>query len=178
MAILAFLLGAALIVAGFGCLWASLNLVPTEMGLLYGVCGVIMISCGVIVLAIAALIVRIDRLVAPPREMLAAPAPPPVETIPMAPAEPAPGASGPIPAAEAEADELNANRRGHLPTLREMEQAIVHPETPPYVIGRYGAGGAKYIVFSDGTIEAETDEGAFRFATMGEFKSYIANRKR
>jgi hypothetical protein len=33
------------------------------------------------------------------------------------------------------------------------------------------------MIFSDGTIEAETEQGAFRFASMGDFKAYIAGRK-
>jgi hypothetical protein len=82
-------------------------------------------------------------------------------------------------AAEAEAeseDPVNENRAGHLPTLGEIERAIETPEAPPALIGRYSSGGANYMIFSDGSIEAETSEGAFKFASMGDFKRYLMER--
>ena len=68
---------------------------------------------------------------------------------------------------------VNENRAGHLPTLDEIERAIETPEAPPTLIGRYASGGAKYMIFSDGSIEAETEEGAFKFASMGDFKQFL-----
>ena len=32
------------------------------------------------------------------------------------------------------------------------------------------------MIFADGSIEAETAEGAFKFASMGDFKRYLAER--
>ena len=46
----------------------------------------------------------------------------------------------------------------------------------PAVIGRYNAGGAAYIMFSDGTIEAETAGGTFRFSSMNELREFIEAR--
>lgn len=46
----------------------------------------------------------------------------------------------------------------------------------PAVIGRYNAGGAAYIMFSDGTIEAETAGGTFRFSSMSELREFIEAR--
>ncbi len=71
---------------------------------------------------------------------------------------------------------INANRAGHLPTLAEIEQAIQTPEAPPTLVGRYSSGGANYMIFSDGSIEADTDEGAFKFASMGDFKQFLLDR--
>ena len=68
---------------------------------------------------------------------------------------------------------LNANRAGRLPTLGAIERAIETPEAPPTLIGRYSSGGANYMIFSDGSIEAETDAGAFKFASMGDFKRFL-----
>ena len=51
------------------------------------------------------------------------------------------------------------------------------PEAPPSLIGRYSSGGANYMIFADGSIEAETQEGTFRFASMGDFKQYLSDRK-
>lgn len=71
---------------------------------------------------------------------------------------------------------LNENRAGRLPTLGVIERAIETPEAPPTLIGRYTSGGANYMIFSDGSIEAETDEGAFKFASMGDFKKFLLDR--
>ena len=43
----------------------------------------------------------------------------------------------------------------------------------PTVVGRYESGGASYVLFSDGTIEVETEIGTHRFASMEELKAYI-----
>jgi hypothetical protein len=73
-------------------------------------------------------------------------------------------------------DPVNENRTGRLPTLGEIERAIETPERPPTLIGRYASGGANYMIFSDGSIEAETDEGGFKFGSMGEFKKFLLDR--
>lgn len=65
MALLTLALSALLILAGLGGLWLSLDLIPTELGLYYGLSGVIGLSAGAIVLSVAALIARLDRIVAP-----------------------------------------------------------------------------------------------------------------
>jgi hypothetical protein len=155
---------------------ASLDLLPTEIGMLYAVCGVVAVSAGFIVLAIGALIRRVDALdfgslaTEPAHE----------ETDELIAVESLPADRAPPTAPERELEEeepLNENRVGHLPTLAEFENAIAHPEAPPTLVGRYSAGGANYMIFSDGTIEAELEEGAFRFASFGEFKAYIAGRR-
>jgi hypothetical protein len=168
MAILGFSIGAALVLCGLVSLATSVNLVPTEMGMLYALCGVILVGCGGVALSVAGLIYRIDRIVAPkPREA----APPEPEESFVAAADPAPAA------APSEDDEVNLNRSGHLPSLRAVEEALVEPEAPPQIVGRYAAGGAKYAIFSDGTIEAETDQGGYRFGSMDEFKAYLASKQ-
>ena len=65
MALLTLALAAFLILAGLGGLGMSVDLIPTELGLFYGVSGVILLSAGAIVLGVAALIARLDRIVAP-----------------------------------------------------------------------------------------------------------------
>jgi len=72
MAILTSALAALLILSGLGALAMSVDLIPTEVGLFYGLSGVILLGCGAIVLAVALLIARLDRIVAP----RPAPAPP------------------------------------------------------------------------------------------------------
>lgn len=77
----------------------------------------------------------------------------------------------------AEEEPVNENRAGRLPTFREVEANLAHPEPPAKIVGRYSASGAHYRIYSDGSIEAETDEGQFKFASMDEFKAFVAARK-
>jgi hypothetical protein len=63
------------------------------------------------------------------------------------------------------------------PSVADLEQALAAAAAPPTLVGHYSAGGANYKIFSDGSIEAETEGGAFRFASMDEFKSYLASER-
>jgi hypothetical protein len=65
----------------------------------------------------------------------------------------------------------------HAPSVADLAQALAAPEAAPTLVGHYSAGGANYKIFSDGSIEAETEGGAFRFASMAEFKSYLASAR-
>ena len=128
MAILTAALAVLMILAGLGALAMSVDLIPTEVGLLYGVSGVILMSAAGIVLAVAALIARLDRIVAPRPE--------------------------PAPADAAPEEEPTG--------LQE--------------IGRYVFRGIEYTLYSDGAIEAETEEGPLHFASMAEFRGYLEAR--
>jgi hypothetical protein len=203
MSWLAFLLGLILALAGGAGLVASLDLLTTELGVLYATCGAITVSGGVIVIAIGLLIRRVDALrravlqgnelrwsdrsepsLAP---LLAGLAPgvggePGVFRAHDAQFSDAASVMNPEPAVpfdgdEAETTPINENRTGRLPSLDALENAPKEPPPPPTLVGRYSAGSANYSIFSDGSIEAETDQGAFKFGSMSEFKSYIAARK-
>lgn len=57
--------------------------------------------------------------------------------------------------------------------LREEE--LPFDETrPPAVIGTYNSGDNKYVMFSNGSIEAQTPSGVFRFQSLEELKEFIA----
>ncbi len=171
MALFAFALGALLCLAGLASSWASLNLVPTEMGLLYGVCAAVLTGCGAIVLAIGALIVRIGalRFEPPPKPTQVEPTPEPSRI------EPALAA----PVVEPDIGPLdNFEPSVQAPSRQEPPDGAKFVKSDPQVIGRYAAGGANYVIFSDGTIEAETEDGPMRFTTMNDFRSHIAKRKR
>jgi hypothetical protein len=43
------------------------------------------------------------------------------------------------------------------------------------VIGTYSSGGNSYVMFSDGSIEAETPDGFHRFHSLDELKDFIAS---
>jgi hypothetical protein len=188
MAIFVFVLGLLLTILGLGGLIASVDLLPTEVGILYAGCGTVAASSGLIVISIGALIRRIDALGG--TFSLFSPEPSPYERLaseaehdtplasepPFEASEPASERSAAIGEERFEDEPINENRAGRLPTLAEFEHAIAEPGAPPTLVGRYTAGGAHYMIFSDGTIEAETEQGAFRFASMGDFKAYIAGR--
>ena len=72
---------------------------------------------------------------------------------------------------------VNINRAGHLPSLDAIETVLETPETPPSMIGSYSSAGANYKIFADGSIEAETSEGTFKFASMSDFKRHLAEAK-
>ena len=184
MAFVVFALSVVLMIAGLASGFMSLDLLPTGVGLLYALGGAVAVSMALVALALAALIRRVDALTAlvqpQPSNIVHAPGETPVahqahEVQPIeieAPAEKA----GELPA-DAFEEPVNENRAGRLPTLGEIEHAIETPEPPPGLIGRYSSGGANYMIFDDGSIEAETGEGTFKFASMGDFKRYLADRK-
>jgi len=178
MAIFVFVLALILAAGGGGGLLASIDLLPTEIGVLYATCGVIALSAACIVASLGALIVRVDRIGARVKSALAYEFSAEAERVAEAAVAHAPAPSDTLqePATEVSDEALNENRAGHLPTIEELEQTIVHPEAPPVLVGRYSAGGANYMIFSDGAIEAETEEGQFRFASMGDFKSFMHKR--
>lgn len=205
MSYFVFLLSLLLLAAGGYGAYLSLDLLPTSMGMLYALCGAFSAVMAVVVFSIGLLIRRVDRLVkavrnAQPVPILVhptpIPAPAPFEPAvvmagPEVPSEPIPEGYEPavvesavIPEGEdaTNSDEpqeepVNENCVGHLPTFAAIEHAFETPEHPPALIGRYSSGGANYMIFADGSIEAETEEGAYKFKSMGDFKQYLAERR-
>lgn len=45
----------------------------------------------------------------------------------------------------------------------------------PSVVGTYNSGGNAYVMYSDGSIEADTPTGRYRFRSLEELKEFIAN---
>ncbi|MDB5596738.1 MAG: uncharacterized protein JWM36_3699 [Hyphomicrobiales bacterium] len=58
------------------------------------------------------------------------------------------------------------------PPLVETPPRVEIAEEPT-VIGRYQTDGTAYVMYSDGSIDAETDRGAFRFGSLAELKAFI-----
>lgn len=50
-------------------------------------------------------------------------------------------------------------------------------DAAPTVVGRYQANGASYVLFSDGTIEVETEGGTHRFASMADLREHIQRQE-
>jgi hypothetical protein len=193
MSILIFVLSLLLLIAAAASGYESVDLLPTSTGVLYALGGAVAACAAVVTFAIAVLIRRVDRLtklVAPSdRPSILRPGfgvTPLAET-----ALASEVASAPL-AIEAEglenlealalADEspININRTGHLPSLETIETVLETPEEPqgpPSIIGSYSSAGANYRIFSDGSIEAETSEGTFQFASMADFKRHLLETK-
>ena len=206
MSYFVFFLSLLLLAAGAAGAYFSLDLLPTSMGVLYALAGAGAVAMAIPTFALGVLIRRVTRLTAALKAaepLVAYPAPLPV-ALPMeerealadagladaglshealaehdASALDHAGASGDeaIRLEGADDEPINENRAGHLPSLAAIEHAIETPEAPPSLIGRYTSGGANYMIFSDGSIEAETEEGAYKFDSMGEFKKYLAERR-
>ena len=180
MAILIFLLSLALLAAGIASGDASLDLLPTGPGVLYALAGAVAVSAAVVTFALGVAILRIDGLARLVRAAAARPLGVPPE-------------AGEAPALDSElatilksrvATDRTATKPLEGPVLSERESSndeghsvLETPESPPALIGRYSSGGANYLIFADGSIEAETAEGRFRFASMGDFKRYLIDRK-
>jgi hypothetical protein len=192
--ILIFILSLFLLIAAAASGYESIDLLPTSAGVLYALAGAVAACAAVVTFAIGVLTWRIGALTKLLRQSsapLAVPAtfeaPPPDETARVEEISAALSAieAGPpetideAPAAEDESA-INFNRSGHLPSLEDIETVLETPEQPqgpPSLIGSYSSAGANYKIFSDGSIEAETGEGTFQFASMSEFKRHLTETK-
>ncbi|HTJ01169.1 MAG TPA: hypothetical protein VL492_00135, partial [Methylovirgula sp.] len=47
----------------------------------------------------------------------------------------------------------------------------------PAVIGRYEAEGTTYVMFADGSIEAQSERGVARFKSMADLKAYFETQE-
>jgi hypothetical protein len=86
--------------------------------------------------------------------------------------EPAPHAAAPTPEPL-----IEAPAAAHEPAPEPVAEApSTAPETPEgnlSVIGRYDSDGTSYVMYSDGSIEAQSESGVFRFGSMAELKAFI-----
>jgi hypothetical protein len=194
MAIFIFVLSLILLAAGAASGYASLDLLPTGLGVLYALAGAVAVCASVVTFALAVAIRRIDGLtkviresaspaildIAPaseaaqPEEVYAAPA---VEAdAPESLGEPLAREDVGEPLAREAESPININRAGHLPSLETVEAAL-ETQAPSSLVGSYSSGGANYKIFADGSIEAELSEGTLKFVSMNEFKGYLAEKK-
>jgi hypothetical protein len=191
MSILIFVLSLILLIAAAASGYASVDLLPTSAGVLYALAGAVAACAAVVTFALAVLIRRIDALTKLVRQSsgpaafeVTPSAEPPVDEVFAAASASANEAGMPArvdeaPGAEDESP-ININRTGHLPSLETIETVLETPEEPqgpPSLIGSYSSAGANYKIFADGSIEAETREGTFKFASMSEFKRHLMETK-
>jgi hypothetical protein len=191
MAILVFVFSLVLLIVAVASGYQSIDLLPTSSGVLYALAGAVAACAAVVTFAIAVMIRRIDALT---KLMRQSSAPAPLEVTPSTEIAPTDdevvAAPSTIETKEAkEADEapaaederpININRTGHLPSLEMVDTVLETPEepqAPPGLIGSYSSAGTNYKIFSDGSIEAETREGTFKFASMADFKRHLLETK-
>ena len=159
------LIGLALIgAAGVGYV-ASIDLLTTEIGMLYATCAVSALLGGLVFLALAALTYRVDALRA--------------AVLRQSPLEATRRAAPDIDFAPSVAGEPQRREPAEEPVdeVRGEAEAPVGSQAAPTLVGRYSAGGTSYNIFSDGSIEAQTGQGDFRFASMSEFKAFVAAKR-
>jgi hypothetical protein len=192
--ILIFILSLILLIAAAASGYQSIDLLPTSIGVLYALIGAVAACGAVVTVAIGILTWRIGALTKLVRQSampLAVPAA--FEAAPSTETAPAEHVSAALSAIEARTSEnldeapgaedespINFNRSGHLPSLETIETVLETPEEPhgpPSLIGSYSSAGANYKIFSDGSIEAETGEGTFQFASMSDFKHHLTETK-
>jgi hypothetical protein len=187
MAIMIFILSLLLLVAGAASGYQSLDLLPDSLGVLYALAGAVGVAAAVVTFAIGMAIRRIDALTKLMRQPAAPTALDGAPIIGPAPAEEAIARPVVVEAEKRESDDerlqaddespININRAGHLPSLDAIESVLETPETAPSMIGSYSSAGANYKIFADGSIEAETSEGTFKFPSMSDFKRHLAEAK-
>jgi hypothetical protein len=194
VAILIFILSFILLIAAAASGYESLDLLPTSIGVLYALIGAVAACGAVVTFAIGVLTWRIGELTKLVRQSAGPLAlPTALEAATSAEIASTKTVSVPLSSIETEfpasVDEargtedespINFNRSGHLPSLETIETVLETPEEPqgpPTLIGSYSSAGANYKIFSDGSIEAETGEGTFQFASMSDFKRHLSERK-
>ena len=82
-----------------------------------------------------------------------------------------------VDAEPAEHEHLYEHETAEAATPEQAAEApATAPETPPAnlaVIGRYDSEGTSYVMYSDGSIEAQSEAGIYRFNSMAELKAFI-----
>ncbi len=59
----------------------------------------------------------------------------------------------------------------------EEDAAPEFAPPPPVLVRRYESGGVAYQLFSDGSIEAQTESGMYKFASLEELRAFIESKK-
>ncbi|MFD2677591.1 hypothetical protein [Camelimonas lactis] len=60
------------------------------------------------------------------------------------------------------------------PAAKPSPAPAAAPAGPPTVVGSYTAAGSLYVMYSDGSIEAQTDSGVLHFPSLDALKAHVA----
>jgi hypothetical protein len=153
-------LSVVMIVTGAASLLSGIALLGNESGQARLVAGAAVIAAGCIVFAIGCLTVAVNRLgrsfgtLRNPdsvEEATDASHAPVAETAPVRAREPETATAAPAPV---------------------LEAPSVKAERPRVPVATYSAGGIGYFMYDDGTIEADTELGRYRFSNMDELRRF------
>jgi hypothetical protein len=76
------------------------------------------------------------------------------------------------PSGNADPEETRPGPELHTANAADSPPAVP-PSAEPAVIGRYTSGNTTYVMFADGSIEAETPSGILHFASLADLKIYV-----
>lgn len=168
-------LGAALALAGAVALANGISYIRLDWGATEVVAGTVALAGGLVTVALGAVLLALRdlsrRIGAPARSgrgrMRSR-----LATVGLPEPEPSPPVAGDAPGLPAALDVHDPAPRLEPPSA-PPSTADAPAADAPTVVGRYEANGASYVLFSDGTIEVETETGTHRFASMAELKDHI-----
>jgi hypothetical protein len=175
MVVLLFLIAVAMIAAGGAAAYLGVPVIQVERGWALAIAGSGVASAGAVLLGIGVAAQRLGRVEREIRRLgdrisrsgLAAP------SAPLVVADEPDGerATPPEPAAISQGRE--EDEAAHPAPSYPVAGT---PEPPPgaTVVGRYASGGNSYVMYSDGSIHADTPTGRHRFASLDELKSFVA----
>ncbi|MBV9079274.1 MAG: hypothetical protein JO048_17560 [Methylobacteriaceae bacterium] len=190
------LLSVAMIASGLMAIYSGALIITVERGWSMVIAGAVGASSGAVLLGLSLVAARLKRVVAgvtalnvafsritsavhEPTHPVTAPEPPPPARAPR-PLEP-PFAS---PASATGADlRPTLPPEPAAPPLRDAGEPASEtapsdiPSPDRQIVGRHQAGENRYVMFADGSIEAETPGGALRFASMEELRAFVARQR-
>ena len=147
-------MGTCLALIGFWWLWTGLDIVQVERGWSAVIAGATMLSAGLVIMVLSAVLHRLGEIAS-----ALAPCRP---RAPRAQALPSRGRlwpSQPFP------------RRCHHQVPKQRTKHERH------VVGRHVAGESTYVMFSDGTVDAQTPDGVLHFSSLDELRVYADERE-
>jgi hypothetical protein len=202
MVVALYLIALAMIAGGAGAIYLGWDIVVIERGWTMVICGTIALSGGLLLFGLAVVagrIRRIERELSVFRDNLMQLGGS-VSSVPMRSSEPLPVAGGvaggPVGGAVGTPDEDPGTAPTEAPIAGEEEQAVLkaadaipepalpeapgpapeaQPEPAQTVVGTYSSGGNAYTMYADGSIEADTPTGRYRFKSLDELKDFIAS---
>jgi len=170
MLVAVFLMSVAMVAMGVAAVVFGAPIIQVERGMTMVLAGTIVATGGLLLFGVGVATQHLRRIVREQvraRERATRPEAPPVEP----PRRPmVERAAEPAPAQPLLRPTLTEDDVADADTL--MPPAPARP--PPTVVGRYASGGNSYIMYSDGSIDAETPGGPRRFSSIDELKSFAA----
>lgn len=190
MGVALYLIALALVGAGAASIAYGYGIILNERGWTMVISGAVAATGGFVLLGIAVVagrVKRVERALARVAETAAEVRPsfPPMPSAPPVPpppsraeaASPAPRPARPEPEEHAVLKAADAiPEPAPLPRSTAAPAAAAPPREADSrtIIGTYNSGGNSYVMYSDGSIEADTPSGQYTFQSLDELKEFIA----